>query len=374
MTTLTVGPDQQFTTIHDAVNAAASGDTVDVEAGTYTNDFTYIGTSLTLQAVGGQVVMVENQQPDNGKAMIVAGTAGTTISINGFDISGVSVPDSNGAAIRYEGGNLSLSNDYFHDNQDGILAASDLNGSITIDHSEFANNGNGEGNTHNIYVNDLANFTTTNSYIHDAVVGHEIKSRAQNTVIENNRIFDNNGSASYSIDLPNGGNATISGNTIEQGPNTQNPWMFTYGVEGETQPGTSVSFANNTIVNDLPGGAGILNRTGVSLGFTGNQVYGLSEAQLSSGPLNESGTVFLTQRPSLDTSSLSFISPPPPPPPPPPPTLTLDQYHANVWTDFLAWMPTHVAQALQPATFAVFAAEVNSTTVVGVLPGDTWSH
>jgi hypothetical protein len=31
----------------------------------------------------------------------------------------------------------------------------------------------------------------------------------------NDRIFDNNGSASYSVDLTNGGNATIQNNQIE---------------------------------------------------------------------------------------------------------------------------------------------------------------
>ena len=81
--------------------------------------------------------------------------------------------DGNGAAIRYEGGNLSLSNDFFHNNQDGLLAASDPNGTITIDDSEFSFNGNGEGNTHNIYVNDIALVTITNSYFHDADIGHD---------------------------------------------------------------------------------------------------------------------------------------------------------------------------------------------------------
>ena len=45
--------------------------------------------------------------PPNGKAMITE--SGANVAINGFDISGVAVPDGNGAAIRYEGGSLSLS-------------------------------------------------------------------------------------------------------------------------------------------------------------------------------------------------------------------------------------------------------------------------
>ena len=65
-------------------------------------------------------------------------------------------------------------------------------GTITIDHTEFAANGKGDGYTHNIYVGKIGTLQITNSYIHDAVVGHEIKSRADNTIILNNRIIDGN--------------------------------------------------------------------------------------------------------------------------------------------------------------------------------------
>ena len=309
MTTLTVGTGQQFTTIANAVAAAGSGDTIDVQSGAYNDDFLAINQSLTLQAVGGEVFMTADEDAPDGKAIITEGNPGQSVTINGFDISGAQVGDQNGAAIRYQGGSLSLSQDYFHNNQNGILAAADPNGSITIDNSEFAFNGNGQGNTHDIYITHVGTFTITNSYIHDANVGHEIKSRAYDTVIENNRIFDNNSSASYDIDIPNGGNVTVTGNQIEQGPNTQNPYIMTYGVEGSLNPGTDVTIANNTIVNDLGGGGFLLNATSVAPAFDNNQVWGLTDAQLSPrGPLDESGTVFLASRPTLDTSSLSFIT------------------------------------------------------------------
>ena len=78
------------------------GDTIDVHAGAYNDHFLTIEQSITLQAVGGEVVMTEDQSPPNGKAMIDEG--GANVAINGFDISGVAVSDGNGAAIRYEGG------------------------------------------------------------------------------------------------------------------------------------------------------------------------------------------------------------------------------------------------------------------------------
>ena len=261
MTVWTVLPNDSSFTIQDAVNAAAPGDTINVQAGTYNNQFLDIRKSLVLQAVNGQVVMTATQDAPNGKGIITEGGSGVDLTINGFEISGATVSDqdgANGAAIRYEGGNLSLNNVYIHNNQEGLLATPLPNlvgtGTITITHSEFAFNGDasgpGSGFTHNLYIGDVANFTITNSYIHDAVVGHEIKSRAENTTITNNRIFDNLSTASYSIDLPDGGNATITNNVIEQGPNTQNPNIIAYGEEGQNNPGTSVQIANNTIVND----------------------------------------------------------------------------------------------------------------------------
>jgi hypothetical protein len=296
--------------IQQAINAANSGDTIDVAAGTYNDQFLTIGKSLTLQAIGGQVVMTEDTSPTNGKAMITEGASGLNVAINGFEISGVSVSDRNGAAIRYEGGALSLSDDYFHNNQEGLLGAADPNGSITINHSEFAFNGDGSGSTHNIYVGAIKSFSISNSYVHEAVVGHEIKSRAQDNTITNNRIFDNNASASYSIDLPNGGNASITGNTIEQGAFTQNPAIFAWGEEGNTNGGM-MFITGNTIVNDDPSGYGVL---GGPASFTNNSDWNLSNL----GNVIASGNTDLATRPTLDTSSLTFGTTVPPLPPPPP--------------------------------------------------------
>jgi len=67
----------------------------------------------------------------------------------------------------------------------------------------------------------------TNSYFHDMKVGHAIKSRAANNTITGNRIFDLNSNTSYSIDLPNAGNATISGNVIQQGTHAGNNYTLT---------------------------------------------------------------------------------------------------------------------------------------------------
>src|SRR4030095_1075269 len=135
--------------------------------------------------------MISDQSIPNGKAIFV--TNGD-ITIDGFSFSGAFVADNNGAGIRYEPGNLNLTNDYFHDNQEGLLGGLDPTATLTIDNCEFDHNGDGSGFTHNLYVGAIASLTITDSYFHDAVVGHEIKSRAFNTTITNSRIQDETGS------------------------------------------------------------------------------------------------------------------------------------------------------------------------------------
>lgn len=308
MTVLTVAAGQS---IQAAIDAAAAGDTIDVAAGNYANQFLTIEKSLTIEATGGPAVIAATIDPPNGKAIITEGQPGLTVNISGFDISGAVVGDNNGAAIRYEGGTLHLSNVSLHNNQEGLLGAADPNGVITIDHSEIDHNGEGSGSTHNLYIGAIASFTLTNSYVHDAVVGHEVKSRAASNTISGNRVFDNSGSASYSIDLPNGGNASISGNLIEQGAHTQNPYILAYGEEGITHPGMSFIVSANTIVNDDPSGRLLLDPALAQPTFSGNDVWGLPAG---------AGLALLSARPTLDTSAVQFtypgsVTPPPPPPP-----------------------------------------------------------
>jgi hypothetical protein len=274
-------------------------------------------------------------------------------------------------------------------NQEGLLGAADGSGVITIDHSEIDHNGEGSGSTHNLYIGAIGSFSLTNSYVHDAVVGHEVKSRAATNTITGNRIFDNSGSASYSIDLPNGGNANINGNLIEQGAHTQNPYILAYGEEGQTNTGASFAISNNTIVNDDPSGAFLLDPTATKPALSGNSEWGLA---------SPSGMAVLASRPSLDTSAMQFIypgaapppvteppppppatdpppppAPPPPVPPTPPPPLTLSQYHTLILADFNTYAKAHPEVWQSPVSVHALMSEISSTTVLTHVTGDLWS-
>jgi hypothetical protein len=170
-----------------------------------------------------------------------------------------------------------------------LLAASNPGATITIDHSEFNNNGTGTGLTHSLYVNEVGTLTITNSYFHDVNAGHEIKSRADTTIILNNRIANEPAlSASYSIDLPNGGNATVSGNVIEKGLLAQNWTFVSFGEEGPLRDVNTLTLSGNTIINDMASGTPTLvrNPTSADVSVTGNTVYGVTAEQVSIGPVN----------------------------------------------------------------------------------------
>ena len=300
MATLTVGTGQQYSTISSAVAASKDGDVVQVQAGTYVNDFATINTKISLQAMGGMVKMVGLGWIPNEKAILITNT---DVSIDHFEFAGALVSSQNGAGIRSQGGNLTITNSYFHDNQNGILAAAAPTGSITIRNSEFTHNGNGDGITHNIYIGEVGKLTIADSYSHDAVVGHEIKSRAFETIITNTRVFDNSGTASYNIDLPNGGHAVLTNNIIQQSPNSSNSNMVSFGVEGNIHAGSTLTLSGNTVVNDFNGGNFLLTAPGTSTTVTGTSLWSAAGGSFSSGAgISTSGTSTLSSRPGLDTS------------------------------------------------------------------------
>ena len=303
MSILTVGSGQQFSTISAAVAASHDGDTVQVQAGTYVNDFATVNTKITIQGIGGMAHLVATIPPPDGKAIL---TTNTDVTLDHLELSGAAVSDGNGAGVRYQGGNLVMTNCYVHDNQDGILSGAVPTGTVTIRNSEFSHNGTGDGSTHNIYIGDIASLTVDSSYIHDAVVGHEIKSRAETTTITNSRIQDGStGTASYSIDLPNGGNATIQGNVIQQGPASQNPAIIAFGEEGGVHAGSALNVTGNTILNDLtsPSASAVWNAAGAPASVTGNSIYGLAANKFVLGAATAAGNTALATEPTLVTTS-----------------------------------------------------------------------
>lgn len=322
MATLNVGPGQQYASIAAAVSAAASGDTIEVAAGTYTNDYpAEIDNDLTLSAVGGMayMTMTAGSAIPNGKAYLVTGADGTstnTVVINNFEFGNATVPDGNGAGIRFQGGTLALNNCYFHDNQDGILGGVGT-GTVTMNKCEFYRNGAGDGQTHNIYLN-AGVLALNDCYSHAAKVGHELKSRSLQTSVVNSRFQDENGTASYCLDFPNGGVVTVKDSVIEKGANAQNDTcMVTFGEEGAVLVNSSLTIDGNTFINDMSNlHEAIRNSTTVAAVVTNNSEWQV--ATMLNGAGSVSGTTSLTSEPALDTSAPWITQTPAPTPTPTP--------------------------------------------------------
>ncbi len=251
--TLPVGPGKTYARPSLAAAAAKDGDTVEIATGLYEGDAcVWRANNLTLRAPGPYAHLEAKGAVAQGKAIWVITGANTVVE--NIEFSGAAAPDQNGAGIRQEGANLIVRHCYFHDNEDGILTGADSNSDITIEHSEFARNGFGDGYTHNMYIGQVKSFTLRYCYTHHAKVGHNIKSRALKNYILCNRSLDGlDGTASYELDFPNGGPTVVAGNVFQQGPATQNPTILTYGEEGLSNPGSSIQIINNTFVNDKNG-------------------------------------------------------------------------------------------------------------------------
>lgn len=252
---LNVGPGQALAAPSAAAAAAQNGDVIRIAAGDYRGDVaTWRQNNLTICGVGGRARLFADGNSAGGKAIWVV--SGSNITIDNIEFRNATVPDLNGAGIRAEhGGWLRIRNSGFFDNENGILTSAGAV-SLVIEGSEFARNGRGDGHTHNLYVGQIDRLTVSSSYFHEAKVGHNLKSRARESLIENSHLMDGpTGTASYLADFPNGGRVVMRGNLLHKGPNAQNPSAISYGAEGLAHATNTLELTHNTVGITRPGGA-----------------------------------------------------------------------------------------------------------------------
>lgn len=230
-----------------------------------TDDLTLIGVP---DANGNRPVLnTAGTYPANYKG--IWDIQGNNYTVENMEFENAAIPSAqgaNGAGIRMEGSNLTVYNCYFHNNQMGLLESNVAGSNITIEYSEFYNNGvnvpafSGDDWGHNLYIGHCASLTFEYNYSHglnmgmnSSLSGHLLKTRAGVNYILYNRITDEAGTASYEIDIPNGGTSYVIGNEVEKGPNAQNSTaLLGYLEEGTNpaNPGQDLYVVNNTFVND----------------------------------------------------------------------------------------------------------------------------
>lgn len=272
--TLTVGPGKLYATICAAIGAAQSGNTVAIDAGIYANEACTVNQSnLTIKGVGGYAHMKWETGDSltnatvipNGKALLILNGTGNVIE--SMEFSGAKVTDQNGAGIRYQSGSLTIRNSYFHGNENGLLGQGGPADTLTIEDSVFEQNGvcvSGCG--HNVYVGTMGKLVFKHNKSVDSRQGsHTLKSRAHVNEITNSYLSTKNSNGSYEVDLPNGGAVTLTNNVIEQGANTSNSSVVSFGAEGSTNPNPSITATDNILLNHRSAGASFFRVSGAPL-------------------------------------------------------------------------------------------------------------
>jgi hypothetical protein len=166
------------------------------------------------------------------------------------------VPDHNGAGIRAEGGSLTVVNSQFIGNENGILAGGPPDTMLRITGSTFTGNGSCQGAcAHGVYAGQAIKLLQIDHCRFFATrTGHHVKSRARRTIITDSRIEDGpDGTASYLVDVPNGGDLLVQGNVLQKGPRSDNPrTAISIGEEGVTNPGGDLLVQDNDFTSLLP--------------------------------------------------------------------------------------------------------------------------
>ena len=303
---LRVGAKRDLKRPSAAAQIARDGDIIELDAGIYDGDaVVWRQNRLTIRGLGGRAHLRANGAHAEGKAIWVI--KGNDTTIENVEFSGAKVPHRNGAGVRLEGAGLTVRDCYFHHNENGILTGANQASDIIVEHSEFSHNGFGDGQSHNLYIGNVRSFTLRFSYVHHALVGHNVKSRALRNHITYNRIMDeNDGRSSYSIDLPNGGLSFVIGNVIQQGPATENSGIVSYGAEGLKHPLNELYFVNNTVVNDRPaGGRFLFVRAGTDAARIVNNVFS-GRGDVLSGPGELSNNVVSAKTAFVDPAGFDY--------------------------------------------------------------------
>jgi hypothetical protein len=237
-----------YPSLQAAVDAIGSGTgTIAIAPGTYRECAVQSGGNITyLASDPGKSVFAGTTC--QGKAALVLG--GRSARVAGLVFRNMAVPDYNGAGIRLEHGDLTVAQSWFLDSQQGILTASDPNGTIVIDKSTFSGLGNCEdqsGCAHSLYVGEYGHLRVTRTRFERGTGGHYLKARAKVVEIASNDFDDSAGRATnYMIDLPNGATGQITNNWFVQGRDKENYSAFiAVGAENRSNPSTGLTIAGN---------------------------------------------------------------------------------------------------------------------------------
>ncbi|MGR6328612.1 right-handed parallel beta-helix repeat-containing protein [Sphingomonas sp. XXL09] len=239
---------QGFTDLQEAVSSIRMGTgTILIAPGVYRQCAVQQGGRITFKAVRPGTAIFEKEACEDKAALVLRGQGST---VDGLVFRGYSVSDGNGAGIRTEMGDLTVTNAMFLDSQEGILGGEPTRQRIVIDRSTFSGLGQCDeavNCSHAIYLSNRGSVTVTHSRFEAGTGGHYVKLRVPNATITDNSFDDSAGrKTNYMIDLSEGGTGTIARNVFVQGRNKENASaLIVIAAEAKTFPATGLVIADN---------------------------------------------------------------------------------------------------------------------------------
>ena len=253
-----VGPGKPYTTVRAAILAAGDGDTIQIDPGDYLGDVATItahnllikGTSTTNRAR-----LFANGAHQSDKGILVL--EGDDCTFENMEFHQVAGPSQNLAGVRHDGAGLTtFRNCGFFDNENGILSGG--GGEVLMEFCEFARNGFGDGQTHNVYFGTHPKVTARDCYFHEAHIGHEFKSRAKENILERCYFVNGNGTtgdASYLVNADNGGKLVMRGCMLHKGVNADNQNSIFHNNNIWGASFNSILLEHCTLVHEYPSGS-----------------------------------------------------------------------------------------------------------------------
>jgi hypothetical protein len=239
---------QGFGDLQEAVSSVRMGTaTILIAPGVYRQCAVQQGGRITFKAVQAGTAIFEKEACEDKAALVLRGQGS---AVEGLVFRGYSVSDGNGAGIRTEMGDLTVTNTMFLDSQEGILGGEPTGQRIVIDRSTFAGLGQCDETvncSHGIYLANKGSVTITNSRFERGTGGHYVKLRVPNVAITDNSFDDTAGrKTNYMIDLPEGARGLIARNTFVQGKGKENSsGLIVVAAEGKTYPSAGLRVEGN---------------------------------------------------------------------------------------------------------------------------------
>ena len=294
-----VGPERVLKYPSEAARKARDGDIIEIDAGVYHNDYVkWKQNALTIRGVGGMAHVKSQGLIPNGKGIWIIKGASTVIE--NVEFSGAKVKSTNGTGIRHEGGDLTLRNTFFHDNEFSQLAGKSPDVSLDIIASRFWFQKRENTYSHGMYIGAIKRFTLIGSHVKGTDKGNQIKSRALENHILYNRIEDvPGGNSSRLIDLSNCVLSFIIGNDMHQAASTQNNNAIGYGPEkciGRTERQMKLYVINNTFINEASNGTLVNNHAAGEVLVANNLLLGAGKFLLGKGTETNNKKADLSKR------------------------------------------------------------------------------